>query len=71
VILDLPTRPYAEGALNRGRSYLQGMPRSHRDFADGHRDALRVIADLEPLRPLTDHVSPAYRAGWDLATEEN
>lgn len=68
--LDLPARPMSEGILDRGRSYWQGMSQPEKDYADGHRDALRVINGMEPVWEPYRTVTAAYRQGWTLAVTE-
>lgn len=62
-------RPLQEGRLDR-QSYSQGMPQAVKDYADGHRDALRVLADMVPLWDSSKDVTEGYRTGWDLAVRE-
>lgn len=55
--------------LNRNRSYTQGMTQDQKDEIDGERDALRVIAGLDPFWPLNKAATAAYRAGWDRSAQ--
>ena len=57
-------RPMSAGDLERGRSYFQGMSQGEKDYADGHRDALRVLAGLTPRWEPSRTVTPDYRRGW-------
>lgn len=52
------------------RAYSQGQSQDDRDRMDGERDALRVLAGLEPLRRLNDTATPAYVEGWTSTVEQ-
>lgn len=56
--------------INRTR-YSQGQTPDQRDAQDGERDALRVLAGLEPLWDLNRDVTAAYKRGWDGVLDAN